>query len=143
MSGTVNRVTLIGRLGKDPEMKDVGDKKVCKFSIATDETWTKDGEKQSKTSWHNIVAWAKLAETCGKYLKKGSLIFCEGKLDYRKWQDNDGNEKRATVIIINFMTMLGSKPDSESGGAPAKTEKKKDDWGGGGGSLPEDDDIPF
>ena len=146
MSGTVNRVTLIGRLGKDPETKETSnDKKVCKFSLATDETYKdKDGEKVSKTSWHNIVAWGKLAEISEKYLRKGSLVFVEGKIEYRKWQDNEGNEKRATDIVISSMTMLGGKPDSESGGSSAKPEtKKKDDWGGSGGSTEDDSEIPF
>lgn len=145
MSGTVNRVTLIGRLGKDPETKETGnDKKVCKFSLATDETWTKDGEKQSKTQWHNILAWAKLGETCQKYLKKGSLIYVEGKIEYRKWEGEDGQEKRATDITISHMTMLGSKPDSEGSGGSEK--KKDDDWGKSGGAKKNqdaDEDIPF
>lgn len=140
MSGTTNRVILVGRLGKDPESTAVGDKTVCKFSLATDESYTKaGGDKVSKTSWHNIVAWAKLAETCQKYLKKGALIYCEGKLDYRKWQDNEGNEKRATDIVINNMTMLGSKPDSD-GGSSQTTKKKDDGWGD---NKEDDSEIPF
>jgi len=146
MSGTVNRVTLIGRLGKDPETKTVGDdKKVCKFSLATDESWTQGGEKKQKTQWHNIVAWAKLGETCQKYLKKGSLIFLEGKIEYRKWEGDDGQEKKATDIIMSSLTMLGNK--EENTGSGGTSEKKVDDWGKGSSkkatNQDADEDIPF
>jgi len=144
MSGTLNKVMLIGRLGKDPETKSVGDRELCKFSIATDESWTKDGEKHSKTTWHNLVCWGKLAEISGKFLKKGSSVYVEGKIENREWEDKDGSKKRATDIIIDRMVMLGKKEEGD-GAKPAAAKKAKDDWGSAGGSAggSDDEDIPF
>lgn len=128
---SVNKVILVGRLGKDPEVKYTQDgTPVANFSIATDESWKdKEGEKQERTEWHNIVAWKKLAEICGSYLKKGSQVYLEGKLQTRKWEDKDGNTRYTTEIVLNQMVMLGSKPDN---GAPAQAKKVEDF-----------DDVPF
>lgn len=116
MSGTVNRVILIGRLGRDPELKYTpSGTPVAKFSLATDES-TKDrntGETQSRTEWHNIVAWNKLAEICGEYLTKGKLVYIEGSIRSRQWQDQSGNKRTSYEIIARNMQMLGSKGDSE------------------------------
>jgi len=116
MSGTVNRVILIGRLGKDPELKYTpSGAPVAKFSLATDEKF-KDrntGELQSRTEWHNIVAWNKLAEICGEYLTKGKLVFIEGSIRSRQWQDQAGNKRTAYDIVARNMQMLGSKGESE------------------------------
>lgn len=108
-----NSVQLIGNLGKDPEIKYLpnGDP-VCNFSMATSESWKKDGEKVTKTEWHNIVAWGKLAEVCGQYLDKGKLIFVEGKIQTRSWDDKEGNKRYTTEIKIHTMKMLGGKGDS-------------------------------
>jgi len=115
MSGTVNKVILIGRLGKDPELKYTpGGAPVAKFSLATDESFKdKTGEKQNRTEWHNIVAWNKLAEICGEYLTKGKLVYIEGSIRSRQWQDQSGNKRTSYEIIANFMQMLGSKADSD------------------------------
>ena len=115
MSGSVNKVILVGRLGKDPELKYTpSGAPVAKFSLATDESFKdKTGERQNRTEWHNIVAWNKLAEICGEYLTKGKLIYIEGSIRSRQWQDQSGNKRTSYEIIANSMQMLGSKADSD------------------------------
>ncbi len=112
---SVNKVILIGRLGKDPETRYMTNgEAVTNVGLATSETWKdKSGEKQEKTEWHNLVFYRRLAEIAGEYLKKGSMIYVEGKLQTRKYTDKAGIEKYSTEIIVNEMTMLGGK----SGGA--------------------------
>lgn len=116
MSGTVNKVILIGRLGKDPELKYTpSGAPVAKFSLATDESF-KDrttGEQQQRTEWHNIVAWNKLAEICGEYLTKGKLVYIEGSIRSRQWEDQAGNKRTSYDIVAWKMTMLGSRAESE------------------------------
>jgi len=116
MSGSLNKVMLIGRLGKDPEVRSIpsGDK-VANFSMATSESYTKDGEKNKKTEWHNIVAWRKLAEIIEKYVHKGDLIYIEGKLTTRSWENDNGQRIYRTEIIANQMQMIGGKQQSEQG----------------------------
>lgn len=107
----LNKVTLIGRLGQDPEVRYMPNSEpVCNFSIATDENW-KDaqGQKQSRTEWHNITMYRKLAEIAQKWLKKGSLVYLEGKIQSRKYTSKDGIERTVYEIIGNDMKMLGSK----------------------------------
>jgi single-strand DNA-binding protein len=118
MAGSVNKVILVGRLGRDPELKYTpSGAPVAKFSLATDESFKdKTGEKQERTEWHNIVAWNKLAEICGEYLTKGKLVFIEGSIRSRQWQDQSGNKRTSYEIIANQMHMLGSKGDSPAGG---------------------------
>ena len=108
-----NLVILIGNLGKDVEYKVTpSGTPVANFSIATSETWKdKDGNKQEKTEWHNIVLWGKTAEIANQYLKKGSSVFIEGKLQTRSWDDKDGNKKYMTEIVGQSMQMLGKKPE--------------------------------
>ncbi len=114
----VNKVILVGRLGNDPEMKTTeGGKEMCSFSVATSETWKKDGEKPSKTEWHRITVWGKLAEICGLYLGKGSLVYIEGKLTTRKYE-KDGVTQYSTGITADTMRMLGSKKDEENDPSP-------------------------
>jgi single-strand DNA-binding protein len=124
MAGTVNKVILVGRLGKDPELKYTpSGAAVAKFSLATDESFKdKTGEKQDHTEWHNIVAWNKLAEICGEYLTKGKLVYIEGQIRSRQWQDQSGNKRTSYEIIANQMQMLGSRAESErtGGGAPSR-----------------------
>jgi len=109
----VNKATLIGRLGKDPDVKYTPDgSMVTNFNLATDEQWKdKNGEKVQKTEWHRIVTFGKLAEICGNYLKKGSLVFIEGKIQTRSWEDKDGVKKYTTEIVANNMKMLDGKKD--------------------------------
>lgn len=108
MSG-VNKVILVGRLGKDPEMRQAGDNKCTVFSMATSQTWKdKAGVKQEKTSWHNIVTWGKLAEICAEHLKKGRQAYIEGRIDYRTWEDDKGVKKYMTDIIADQVQFLGT-----------------------------------
>ena len=108
---SVNKAILVGNLGKDPEVRYLPEGgAVCNFSIATTETWKdKAGEKQEKTEWHNLVFYRRLAEIAGEYLKKGAQIYIEGKLQTRKWQTKEGQDRYSTEIIVSEMQMLGSK----------------------------------
>jgi single-strand DNA-binding protein len=105
----LNRVTIIGRLGKDPEERKAGESSVCNFSVAVSEKFKgRDGEMQERTEWVNCVAWSKLAEICSQYLRKGSLVYCEGKLQTRKWEA-DGQTRYATEVRLDGMQMLDAK----------------------------------
>jgi single-strand DNA-binding protein len=119
MSGSVNKVILIGRLGKDPEVKYTpSGAPVAKFSLATDEVFKdRSGEQQKRTEWHNIVAWNKLAEICGEYLTKGKQVYIEGSIRSRQWEDQAGNKRTAYDIVARDMRMLGSKADSDRAAA--------------------------
>ena len=137
----VNRVFLIGRLGRDPEIRHTtSGAAVANFSIATDERWTDaEGNRQTRTEWHNIVAWRKLAEICGQYLRKGRLVFIEGRIQTREWDDRDGNKRRTTEIVASNMQMLGGRGQDEGG--PAAPDQQKEDTSMEIGIT--DDDIPF
>lgn len=116
---SVNKVILVGRLGKDPEIRSTpGGTSVARFTIATDERFTdRNGEKQERTEWHNIVAWSKLAEICGQYLKKGKLVYIEGSIRTDSWDDKESGQKRyKTEIIANTMQMLDRRGDEGGGG---------------------------
>jgi len=109
--GTVNKVILIGRLGSDPELRYTpnGDA-VANFRIATNRVWKdREGNQQERTEWHRIVAWRKLGERCGEYLKKGSHVYIEGRLETRSWEDKNGNRRFVTEIIANQMQMLEAR----------------------------------
>ncbi len=120
MAMSLNRVQLIGNLTRDPEMKQIpGGQVVTTFGIATNFTWKdQSGQQQSKAEFHNIVAWRRLAEICGQYLKKGSKIFIEGRLQTRDWEGEDGVKRYRTEIVADNMIMLDSKGNA-MGGAPA------------------------
>ena len=107
----VNKVILVGNLGKDPEVRHLDNGiAVANFSLATTESYTnKQGERVNQTEWHNIVLWRGLADVAEKYLKKGNSIYVEGKISTRKWEDKEGNTRYSTDIIADKMTMLGSK----------------------------------
>ena len=115
MAGSLNKVILIGNLGADPEIREMGDgTKMAKFSIATTERYkNKDGERVANTEWHNIVLWRGTAEIADKYLKKGDSVCIEGKLKTRSWEDENGVKKYATDIQGESMTMLGSRRDAD------------------------------
>jgi single-strand DNA-binding protein len=125
MSG-VNKVIIVGRLGADPEVKAVGQgSTVTRLNVATSENWMgKDGQKQERTEWHRIVVWGKLAEICGKHLSKGRQVYVEGRLQTRKWEDQQGQAKYTTEIVANTVQFLGS----------ANGERSADNSGGGGGN---------
>jgi len=115
MSGSVNKVILIGRLGKDPEIKYTpSGAPMAKFTLATDESFKdKTGQQQKRTEWHNIVAWNKLAEICGEYLTKGKQVYIEGSIRSRQYEDQSGNKRTAYDIVAQRMQMLGSRADTE------------------------------
>ncbi len=112
---SVNKAILIGRLGKDPETRYMTNgEAVTNVSLATSENFKdKDGNKQERTEWHNLVFYRRLAEVAGEYLRKGSQVYIEGRIQTRKWQDKDGKDRYTTEIIVNEMQMLGSKPGGE------------------------------
>jgi len=155
----VNKAILVGRLGKDPETRFTpGGQGVCNFSLATDETFKdKNGERQKRTEWHRIVVWGKLAEICQQYLKKGTMVYVEGRIQSRSWDDKTSGQKRySTDIVANVMRMLSSRGESAGGSgggfasAPHAAEGDFSQGGGddgGGSSAPgpeiSDEDIPF
>jgi single-strand DNA-binding protein len=133
---SVNKVIVLGNLGKDPELRHLpnGDA-VCNFSLATTESWKdKDGNKQDKTEWHNIVIFRKLAEIAGEYLKKGRPVYIEGRLQTRKWQDKEGKDRYTTEIVADQMQMLGSRDEAKEVAKPTQTPTGFDDM---------ESDIPF
>jgi single-strand DNA-binding protein len=141
---SVNKVILIGHLGKDPEVKALpSGVAVCNFSVATSEEWKdKAGVKQEKTEWHNITVFDKLADICGKWLHKGSQVYLCGKLQTRKWQDKEGKDRYTTEIICNEMKMLGDKPaDAQSADPSPAASPGAAAAPAAGGKF--DDDIPF
>lgn len=123
---SVNKVILIGTLGKDPEIRYTPSKDaVASFSIATSDSWKdKNGQKQERTEWHNIVMYRKLAEIAGEYLKKGRPVYIEGRLQTRKWQTKEGQDRYTTEIIADSMQMLGGR-DRENDGAGQATSQQK------------------
>lgn len=149
MAGSVNRVILVGRLGKDPEIRSLpSGTSVTKFSLATDEKFTdKNGQKQERTEWHNIVAWGKLAEICGQYLRKGKLVYIDGSIRTESWDDKEtGVKKYRTEIIAKEMQMLEKKGDDEGGGytgGGGYTRKPASAGAPAGGEMEDDDEVPF
>ncbi len=121
MASSLNKVILIGRLGRDPEIKYTpSGAPVAKFSLATDEVFKdRAGEQQRRTEWHNIVAWNKLAEICGEYLTKGRQVYIEGSIRSRQWEDQSGNKRTSYEIVARDMRMLDSKADVERAAAAA------------------------
>ena len=148
MAKSVNKVILVGRLGKDPELKyTASGTPYCRFSMATDDSWNDkgSGERQERTEWHNIVTWDRLAEICNQYLTKGKLVYIEGSLQTREWDDQDGNKRKITEVRARDMVMLGSAGDGAAGG---QRRTASADVGGSGStssstSTITDDDIPF
>lgn len=121
---SLNRVMLIGRCGKDAEVRTVGDNKVASFTLATTEKYKdRNGQLQENTEWHNIVIWGKLAEVAERYVQKGSQLFIEGKIKTEKYSGNDGVEKYTTKIYASSMQLLGNKQDGQSAPAPAPQQR--------------------
>lgn len=141
----VNKVILVGNLGKDPEIRNFENNSVANFSLATSETYTdKNGERQTLTEWHNISVWGRGAETVQKYLKKGSKVYIEGKITYRKYQDKDGNDRYTTDIkaeSFKFLDSAGSNPNSGGDNTYSQPQQSSKpaapDYGADG------DDLPF
>lgn len=162
MARGVNKVILIGNLGQDPELRYTGSgTAVCNMRLATNESYKdSNGEWVDRTEWHNVVTWARLAEICGEYLKKGSMIYIEGSLQTRSWEDRDGNTRYTTEVKAQEMQMLDSKgsgggsSDFGSGGSsygnrPASNRGSKPNQNGGREVVADsetfgpDDDLPF
>jgi single-strand DNA-binding protein len=164
MARGVNKVILVGNLGQDPELRYTGSgTAVCNMRLATNESYKdSNGELVEKTEWHSIVAWARLAEICGEYLKKGSQVYFEGSLQTRQWEDRDGNTRYTTEVKAREMMMLDNKGGggggydssggfdqsrgSSSGGySQARPQQQRQPQPAGGGNDPfgPDDDLPF
>lgn len=148
---SINKVIIVGNLGKDPETRFMPDgKAVCNFSVATTDKWTDKttNEKKEATEWHRVSSFGRLAEICGEYLKKGSQVYVEGKLRTRKWQDKEGQDRYTTEIIADAMQMLGSRSGMGTGepremrDSPAAGESRPAKKSGGQ-FQDMDDDIPF
>ena len=149
---SVNKVILVGNLGKDPEVRYLpsGDA-VTNISVATTDTWKdKSGEKQEHTEWHRVAFFGKTAEIAGEYLKKGSPVYIEGRIRTRKWQDKEGQDRYSTEIVADRMQLLGGR--GGGGGEPMAREPMGASSGGGSSKAPQrkggafdemDDDIPF
>jgi single-strand DNA-binding protein len=156
---SVNKVILVGRLGRDPETRYTsGGQAVANFSLATDESYKdKNGERQKRTEWHKIVVWGKQAEIAQQYLKKGSLVFIEGRIQSREWQDKEGQKRTSFEIVASNFRMLGGRGDGmapgASAGATAPASGRSDEFEHAApsddafpaGSGPDigDEDIPF
>ena len=163
MSRSLNKVTLIGNLGSDPEVRSAaGGNRVANFSLATSRSWNdQSGNKQEKTEWHRCVVWnskaSQLADIVEKYVKKGDKLYVEGRIEYRQWQDKDGQTKYSTEINVRELIMLGSPKGGDMGEAraprPAGAKAKAGATAGAAGSddfeefpgalQDEDDDLPF
>jgi single-strand DNA-binding protein len=139
---SVNKIILIGNLGQDPELRYTSSGvAVASFSMATSESWKdQDGNVQEKTQWHKCVAWRKLAEIVGEYLKKGSKVYIEGRIQYRSYDDKNGVKRDVTEIIVDQMLMLDSKGAGRSEGTsvPPQAQPSNDDAG-----PDKVDDLPF
>ena len=147
---SVNKVILIGNLGKDPELRYTpGGSAVVNFPIATNERWKdKEGNPQERTEWHNIVLWGRLAEIANDYLRKGSPVYIEGRLQTRSWDDRDGNKRYTTEIVGTQMQMLGRTEGGSGEGRPMRQDEggggQSDSQSGGEKSVDDvDDDLPF
>ena len=154
----INKVILVGRLGRDPEIRSTPQgNTVAKFTVATDEKFTdRTGEKQERTEWHNIIAWGKLGEICGQYLRKGKLVYLEGSIRTDSWDDKEsGQKKYRTEIVANTMKMLDRRGDEggggggggySGGGGGGYSQSRPSGGGGGKGSdvgIDDDEDVPF
>jgi len=154
MARGINKAILIGNLGKDPETRyTAGGSAVTNVRIATNETWKdkQTGEQQERTEWHAVVFFGRLAEIAAEYLRKGSTVYVEGRLQTRKWQDKDGQDRYTTEIVANEMQMLGGRggaggsamPEDDGGQAPARRRPAAAASGGSAPAEDFDDDIPF
>jgi single-strand DNA-binding protein len=136
----INKVILVGNLGKDPEVRTLENgAKVANFTLATSESYkNREGQRVTQTEWHNIVLWRGLAEIAEKYLRKGNQVYIEGKIKTRSWDDKDGVKRYTTEILGDNLTMLGSRRDSEeNAAAPSENDAPDSDAG------EENDDLPF
>jgi single-strand DNA-binding protein len=151
MAGSVNKVILVGNLGKDPEVRSFQNGgSVCSFSVATSENWRDKttGEKREKTEWHNVAIFSEgLVKVASQYLKKGSKVYLEGQLETRKWQDKDGKDRYTTEVVLRqynaSLVLLDSRRDGGGAVEYAGAGAPRDVGSGGGRSFELDDEIPF
>jgi single-strand DNA-binding protein len=157
MARGVNKVILVGNLGQDPESRTTpGGTTVTNIRIATTESWTDkgSGEKKEQTEWHTVVMWNRLGEIAAEYLKKGSQVYIEGRLQTRKWQDKQGNDRYSTEVVASDMQMLGGRSGGGGGGMQETRDTRETGGGGGRGGMAApagggssaaefDDDIPL
>ena len=156
--GSVNKVILVGNLGADPELKYTpSNRPVCNLSVATNEVWKdKQGQKQERVEWHRVNVWGDQAEHCSKYLAKGRMVYVEGRIQTRSWDDKEGKKRYTTEVVADRVVFLGGQgPGAEgAGGGGGSSGAKKRGWGeesqtpaaaadGPAGPPPSDDDIPF
>jgi single-strand DNA-binding protein len=147
----VNKVIIVGNVGRDPEVRFTkAGTAVATFSVATSERFKdRDGDKQERTEWHRVVAWAQLADICGKYLRKGKQVYIEGRLQTRDWEDKDGHKRYTTEVIANQMQMLGRREDDGGGSSYSDDSFSRGGSAGGGDPTSQapasggDDEIPF
>lgn len=139
MSRGLNKVMIIGHLGRDPEMRYTpSGRPVTTFSVAVSRSWnTVDGERHTETEWFNIVAWGNLAEICKQYLNKGQQVFIEGRLQTRRWEDKEGQRHTSVEVVANEMMMLGDRRESGSQAPEAESEEE------GSASNTDEDEFPF
>ncbi len=142
---SVNKVILLGNLGKDPDLRYTpSGKAVATFSLATNERWTsQDGQKQENTTWHNIVAWGKQAETMKEYLAKGQQVYIEGRIANRSYEDKEGNKKYVSEVVVQQFSFIGSKGSSGNGGGETAAAESTAETAPDAGSGQSDDDLPF
>lgn len=153
---SLNKVLLLGHVGKDPEVRYTGSgRAVASFTLATSHSWKdQEGNDQERTEWHRIVAWGRLGEVCGEYLSKGKQVFIEGRIQTRDWEDQEGNKRTTVEIIANDMIMLGGGGSSQAhreDREPPQRSARKPDTRDAGARRPErryeppppEDDIPF
>ncbi|MBI3247985.1 MAG: single-stranded DNA-binding protein [Deltaproteobacteria bacterium] len=139
---SVNKVILVGNLGKDPEVRYTpGGQAVAKFPVATTDNWTdQGGQRQEKTEWHNVVVWGKQAENCGQYLAKGRQVYLEGSIRSRSYDDRDGNKRYITEVVAQRVQFLGGGGGGRGAQQEGGPSGGSDDFGGS--PIPEDD-VPF
>ncbi len=143
---SVNKVILVGNLGRDPELRYIpSGQAVANFTLATNERWRdKEGNNQERTEWHRIVVWGKSAENCAQYLQKGRSVYIEGKLQTQEWEDKEGNKRKTTEVVAQTVQFLGGRGGAESGGGPTGDSGSSGTGSGGGGSSgPASSDVPF
>ena len=140
---SLNKVMIIGNLGRDPELRFTGGgDPVCNFSVATTESWRdKSGEKQERTTWHRVTVWGKQAEPCAEHLKKGRPVYVEGRIQQREYEDRDGNKKQTTEIVAERVQFLGSRGDGDGG--PSESERYRGKQSADETQTLDDTDIPF
>ncbi len=147
MARGINKAIVVGNLGRDPEVRySANGNAIANVTIATTDSWKdrQSGERQEKTEWHRVVFFGRLAEIAGEYLKKGSQVYVEGRLQTRKWEDRDGNERYTTEIVAADMQMLGGRGGGGDGqGGSGSASEFAEGNSGGGSSGDFDDDIPF